>query len=94
MLAIVFDNGQIIRTKANWFKEGVLMRTEKGKEDAFVAVIPNSTNAVVVKADEMLNPKFNIIDAVKLIEEHQDIPKSILKTLETILNKKKGAKGE
>lgn len=91
MLAIVFDNGQVVRTKANWFKEGVLMRTEKGKEDAFVAVIPNSSNAVVVKSDEMLNPKFNIIDAVKLIEDHNDIPKSILKTLENIVAKKKGA---
>lgn len=91
MLAIVFDNGTVVRTKANYFKDNVLMRKEEGKETVSVAVIPNSSNAVVVKADEMLNPKFNIVDAVKLIEDHNDIPKSIIKTLETIISKKKGA---
>jgi hypothetical protein len=93
MLSIVFDNGETIHTKANWFRDSVLMLKDGDKEE-FIAVIPKSANAVVVKTNEMLSHKFNIIDAIKFIEDKDEIPVTLLKALQAIINKKRGIKSE
>ena len=94
MLTIIFDNGYTIDTPANWFKDNVLYYVEQGKENETIAVIPQSANAVVVKTKAILHLRFNLMDAVRLIEENNDMPVTILKHLTQVVAKKKGVKGE
>lgn len=92
MLTIIFDNGYTIDTPANWFKDNVLYHVEQGKENEAIAIIPQLANAVVIKTKAIQHHKFNLMDAIRLIEENNDIPVKILKHLTQVVAQKNGGK--
>lgn len=87
MLTIKLNTGVEIKTNANHITGNQLLFKKEGQKDLFVALVPES--AVVIRTDFIVPDKApGILDAIKIIEAHKQMPASMIKSLQNILKQK------